>query len=121
MSDIEQLTEKIGELYYRMQEITLAAGVPVATYDKMVEIDNETCFEELEDKLEFLKKVEPLYEKVKNVWELQPPHIWQRLIDFGSTKLREQVLLFEAREKLRKTWRKKYGYPKPDQSQADLS
>jgi hypothetical protein len=101
---------EIETLVTEMRGLTLAAGVPETTYDKIIEVDSDLTFEDLDSRLAFLKKVHGAeYYEVLAIWRLLPSDIWKRYEEFGESQLREQRLLKDARKKLRKVWRKRYG------------
>lgn len=124
MKDVTVLAQSIEKLVKEMREITLAAGVPEATFNQILEVDMNLTVEDLENRLNFLEQVwRDEYWQVLDIWRLLPPAIWARYQDFGETRLREQKLLREARKKLRKAWRKRYGEKEPatqhEESQSD--
>lgn len=111
---IKELAASIQVHVDEMREITLAAGVPEATFAKILEVDSDLTQEDLENRHAFLARVrEEEYRSVLEIWRLLPPEIWKRYEDLGMQQLREQKLLRTARKALRKVWRKRYGEAKP--------
>lgn len=108
---LSDLTSKIEPLFNEMKAITLAAGVPESQYEKIREIDPENIsLEEMSDRLRFLQAVRAeQYQGVVVIWRLLKPEVWDRYLTMGETNLREQRLLREARRKLKRIWKDKYG------------
>jgi hypothetical protein len=111
---IKELVVSIQSFSDEMREITLAAGVPEATFEKILEVDSDLTEEDLENRHAFLTRVRAEeYRGVLEIWRLLLPDIWKRYEEFGIQQLREQKLLRAARKNLRKVWRKRYGEAKP--------
>ena len=114
MKDVTTLSKSIEAHVAEMRELTLAAGVPESTFNQIVEVDQNLTIEDLENRLAFLEHTRNNeYWEVLNIWRLLPPEIWNRYEQFGESQLREQKLLRDARKKLRKVWRKRYGEKEP--------
>src|SRR4051812_15651074 len=114
MSNITKLCRTIESLINEMRDLTLQAGVPVHTFNQIMEVDHNLTEEDLESRLEFLQKTKDgPYWGVLSIWRLLTPETWKRYEEFGETQLREQKLLKDARLKLRKVWRKRYGEKEP--------
>jgi len=111
------LTEKmaaIEALVAEMKQLTLQAGVPVETFNKILDADQLLTDEDLDNRLDFLKRTQQKeYFKVFDIQRLLPDTVWKRYEEFGEYSLREQRLLREARKELRKVWRKRYGEKEP--------
>jgi hypothetical protein len=100
----------IEDLSKEMREATLAASVPSTTFELVLEVTGDLTEDELRERAEFLQTVRRgEYQEVLDVWGLLPPHVWAQYDIMGVAGLREQRMLSEARKKLRKAWRKKYG------------
>lgn len=101
------MLDEISKLHSDMRELTIAAGVKIDNYNNLAsEISETTPIEVKNIVLEFLiELIKNEYKEMLDIWNLLKPDIWERYKTFNITGLREQILLDDAKSRLRKKWR----------------